>query len=89
MNCSSCPTALALALLVAGCNTATSEPSLDDIRKGAERYRDVKVAIAEGYTTDNNCVTAETLGHPAEQGAMGCTTCAATCSAFRPSRAPA
>lgn len=61
----------ALALLLAGCNSAAAEPSLDEIRKNAERYRDVKVAIAEGYTTDNKCVTGEMLGHPAHEGAMG------------------
>ena len=27
--------------------------------------------FAEGYTTDNKCVTAEMLGYPPEQGAMG------------------
>jgi hypothetical protein len=71
MNSSSYPIAMALALLVAGCGGAGGEPSLDQIRKAAERFRDVKVAIAEGYTTDNKCVTAETLGHPSEHGAMG------------------
>jgi len=71
MNISSYPVALALALLLAGCNTVAAGPSLDEIRKAAERFRDVKVAIAEGYTTDNKCVTAETLGHLAEHGAMG------------------
>jgi len=60
-----------LALLAAGCSTGAAEPSVDEIRSGAERFRDVRVAIAEGYTTDNKCVTAEMLGHPAEQGAMG------------------
>ncbi len=37
----------------------------------AERYRDVSRAIADGYTTDNKCVTAEMLGFPASLGAMG------------------
>lgn len=61
----------ALLLALAGCNAAAAEPSLDQVRSAAERYRDVDVAIAEGYTTDNKCVTAEILGFPAEQGAMG------------------
>ncbi len=65
------PGSVALALLVAGCNTAAAEPTLDEIKQAAERYRDVEVAIAEGYTTDNKCVTGEMLGHPAEDGAMG------------------
>ena len=63
--------AAALALLVAGCGTAAAEPTLEEVKSAAERFRDVKVAIAEGYTTDNKCVTAEMLGYPAEQGAMG------------------
>ena len=63
--------AVGFALLLAGCSTAAAEPTLDEVRQAAERYRDVNVAIAEGYTTDNKCVTAEMLGHPAEQGAMG------------------
>jgi hypothetical protein len=58
-------------LALAACGTGTGEPSLDQVRQAAERYRDVNVAIAEGYTTDNKCVTAEMLGFPAEQGAMG------------------
>lgn len=58
-------------LVLAACGTASGEPTLDQVRQAAERYRDVKVAIAEGYTTDNKCVTAEMLGFPAEQGAMG------------------
>ena len=54
-----------------GACSATGEPSLDQVRQAAERYRDVSVAIADGYTTDNKCVTAQMLGFPAEQGAMG------------------
>lgn len=50
---------------------ARGEPSLAEVKAGAERYRDVKVAIADGYTTDNKCVTAEMLGFPASMGAMG------------------
>lgn len=63
--------ALSLALLLAACSQAAAEPGLDQVKAAAERYRDVNVAIAEGYTTDNKCVTAEMLGFPAEQGAMG------------------
>ena len=58
-------------LLAAGACARSTEPSLDQVKRAAERYRDVNVAIAEGYTTDNKCVTAEMLGFPAEQGAMG------------------
>ena len=56
--------------MLSGCSAA-GEPSLEQVRQAAERYRDVRVAIAEGYTTDNKCVTAEMLGIPAEQSAMG------------------
>lgn len=62
---------LALPLVLGGCSTASGEPTLDEVRTAAERYRDVKVAIAEGYTTDNKCVTGEMLGHPLHEGAMG------------------
>lgn len=63
--------AATIACLVAACETAPSEPSLGEIKGIAEKYRDVNLAKAAGYTTDNKCVTAEMLGHPAELGAMG------------------
>lgn len=50
-----------------------SEPTLDQVRAAAERFRDVKVALAEGYVRDpmNVCETADLLGKPAKLGAMG------------------
>jgi len=57
--------------LAGGCQTAEREPTLDEVRSIAEKYRDVNVAKAEGFTTDNKCVTAEMLGHPASEGVMG------------------
>ena len=63
--------ACSILIVLAGCSSAAAEPTLAEVREGAERYRDVNVAIAEGYTTDNKCVTAEMLGFPAQQGAMG------------------
>ena len=50
-----------------------SEPSLADVRDATERFRDVKVALAEGYVRDpmNMCDTAEMMGRPAALGAMG------------------
>jgi hypothetical protein len=63
-----------IVMLLAGtgaCASRTNEPSLDEVRQIAERYRDVNVAKAEGYTTDNKCTTAEMLGFPREMGAMG------------------
>ena len=47
---------------LAACAGESAEPTLAEVKAAAERYRDVKVAIAEGYTTDNKCVTAEALG---------------------------
>ena len=49
------------------------EPSLDEIRAATEQYRDLAVALADGYVRDpaNMCETAEHMGRPAEQGAMG------------------
>ena len=54
-----------------GCAAAEKEPSLAEVRAIAEKYRDVNVAKAEGFTTDNKCVTAEMLGQPAAMGTMG------------------
>lgn len=50
-----------------------AEPSLDEVRKATKRFRDVKVALAEGYVRDpgNLCDTAEMMGKPAALGAMG------------------
>jgi hypothetical protein len=49
------------------------EPTLDEVRQATERFRDVAVAIAEGYVRDpmNLCDTAEMMGRPASLGAMG------------------
>jgi hypothetical protein len=63
--------AAAFLWLATGCQTAEREPTFDEVRLIAEKYRNVDVAKAEGYTTDNKCVTAEMLGQPAELGAMG------------------
>ncbi|WP_210334757.1 hypothetical protein [Mesorhizobium mediterraneum] len=49
------------------------EPSLAEVKAATERFRDVKVALAEGYVRDplNLCDTAEMMGYTAELGAMG------------------
>ncbi|MCC6984190.1 MAG: hypothetical protein IT535_13045 [Bauldia sp.] len=49
------------------------EPSLADIRAATERFRDVDVALAEGYVRDpaDMCDTAVMMGQPSELGAMG------------------
>ena len=49
------------------------EPELAVVRAATDRFRDVNVALAEGYVRDpmNLCDTAEMLGRPAELGVMG------------------
>lgn len=49
------------------------EPDLADIRRATEKYRDIKVALAEGFIRDpaNMCETADMMGLPREKGAMG------------------
>ncbi len=71
-------TSLAGALAVAAAAAASpapgpGEPTLADVRRATERFRDVKVALAEGYIRDpfDMCETAEMMGRPASLGAMG------------------
>ena len=49
------------------------EPTLAEVRDATERFRDVNVALAEGYIRDpfNLCDTAAMMGRPASLGAMG------------------
>ena len=49
------------------------EPTLAEVRTATEKYQDVKVALAEGYIRDpaNMCETADMMGRPASDGAMG------------------
>lgn len=56
---------------ISGCASNSNEPSFDEVKASAEKYRDVNVAKSEGYTTDNKCTTAAKLGFPAEMGDMG------------------
>lgn len=65
-----------LVLAAAGCTrdvVEASEPSLDELRTATERYRDLEVALAEGYILDpsNTCETAEMMGDDHEMGGMG------------------
>src|SRR5687767_15542238 len=51
---------------------APGEPDLAEVRAGAERFRDINVALAEGYISpEPMCETAAGMGRPAELGAMG------------------
>ena len=60
-----------------GCTVQASpgpgEPTLAEVRRLTERFRDVDTALAEGYVRDpfDLCDTAEMMGRPAAQGAMG------------------
>jgi len=49
------------------------EPTLAEVRSATERFQDVKVALAEGYIRDpaDMCETADMMGRPASDGAMG------------------
>ena len=66
-------TALPLLLALAAPAAAQQEPDLATIRAATERFRNVDVALAEGYVRDptNMCDTADMMGRPAEYGAMG------------------
>jgi hypothetical protein len=59
--------------LPASTKNVSGEPTLAEVRAATERFRDVKVALAEGYVRDpmNICDTADMMGRPAELGAMG------------------
>lgn len=52
---------------------ALTETTLEAVVAATERFKDVNVALAEGYIRDpmNICETAEMLGRPAELGVMG------------------
>ena len=51
---------------------SAADVDLDAMRASVEKYKDVNVALAEGYISpDNHCVSAEGEGLPAELGAMG------------------
>ena len=64
--------ALALACLTAAPAVVADDVDLDQLRTALEKYRDVNVALAEGYISpDNHCVSAAGEGLPPELGAMG------------------
>lgn len=66
---------LALLLLSAAPPTPVPprDPSLAEVLAATERFRDVKVAEAEGYVREptNTCETADMMGRPIADGAMG------------------
>jgi hypothetical protein len=54
-------------------SAAVREPSLNELRAATAKYKDVNVALAEGYIRDpgNMCDAAEMMGRPKELGVMG------------------
>jgi hypothetical protein len=63
---------LALFSAMVPLSVTADEVDLDAMRAIVEKYRDINVALAEGYITpDNLCVSAAAEGLPAELGAMG------------------
>jgi hypothetical protein len=76
------PVALALLAGLAGCASSSGTPpdgsrssdrTIRAMAEASRRFRDVRVALAEGYIRDptNMCVTAEMEGQPAFLGTMG------------------
>lgn len=67
--------AVAASLASACASTAPGpgEPTLAEVRSATARFRDVNVALAEGFIRDpfDLCETAEMMGRPASMGAMG------------------
>jgi hypothetical protein len=61
------------AALAAVAAPAPGEPTLDEVRTLTDRFRDVEVALAEGYVRDptDMCDVASMMGRPAALGGMG------------------
>ena len=61
------------ALGLAATSAFADEVDLDALRAATEKYKDVNVALADGFIADPSgmCVTAEMEGRPAEMGGMG------------------
>lgn len=60
-------------ILTASIAAVADDYDLDALRTAAEKYKDVNVALAEGYIPDpsGHCVSAAAEGLPPEWGAMG------------------
>lgn len=65
--------AASLAIPALALGNHPGEPSLEEVRALTEKYRDVEVALAEGYIRDpmDMCEMATNMGKPAEMGGMG------------------
>lgn len=69
-----CMLPIAFALGLGAATMATADDyDLDALRAATEKYKDLNVALAEGYIEDpsGHCVTAAAEGLPAEWGGMG------------------
>ena len=63
---------IALATSLLPMTVSGAEIGLNDLRSAVEKYKDINVALSDGYITpDNHCVSAAGEGLPAELGAMG------------------
>ncbi|HYG46967.1 MAG TPA: hypothetical protein VD846_03400 [Allosphingosinicella sp.] len=62
-----------IAAALAAAAPGPGEPTLDEVRAATARFRDVKVALAEGYVRDptDMCDVAPMMGRPAALGGMG------------------
>ena len=62
-----------IAAALAAAAPGPSEPTLEEVRAATARFRDVEVALAEGYVRDptDMCDTAPMMGRPAALGGMG------------------
>jgi hypothetical protein len=68
-----CLAACPLAALTSAASTSAAEPSLETVRAATDRFKDVKVALAEGYVAPpgGHCETAAGMGLPSKLGGMG------------------
>lgn len=65
-------TALALVAPLLTTAALAVDVDLDQLRRDVEKYKDVNVALADGYILpENHCVSAKGEGLPPELGAMG------------------
>jgi hypothetical protein len=73
MKCLFAAAAAVCVLFAAAPAAAQAEPDLAAVRAAAERFRDVNVALAEGYVAapGSVCESATHMGRPASLGAMG------------------
>ncbi len=62
---------LAPLALAPASSAQAAEPSLAAVKAASAKYRDVKEAIADGYTTDGKCMSAAMIGYPPSAGARG------------------